>query len=154
MKDSLENIDKSLEKNFKDVFESLRSGATDEEIELLKKCFTDQKIPEEIISLYKWHNGQDGSFSLNQNDNRSFLPISEVIDSWEFLNDTLEEIQEPILKSWLPILYNGAGDYIMYEIEGHNKGKLISFWHDDEGRDIEYENLDEWAKEVLNASNA
>jgi len=43
----------------------------------------------------------------------------------------MEDIAEPLSKPWIPILYNGAGDYVMYESEGSNKCKLICYLHDD-----------------------
>ena len=154
MKESLMKIDQALENNYAEVFKSLRPGATNDELKLLSKCFSNNGIPDEIVALYKWHNGQAGSSSLNQNDNRTFLPINEVIDAWEFLNDPMEDILEPISRSWVPILYNGAGDYIMYVTEGDNKGKLISYWHDDESRNVVFESLGRWVKDVLNAARA
>lgn len=50
------------------------------------------------------------------------------------------------------MLYNGAGDYLMYEAKGHNKGKLLAYWHDDERRNVEYQSLREWAQQVLQAA--
>lgn len=40
----------------------------------------------------------------------------------------------------------------MHESEGGNKEKLICYWHDDEDRNVEYENLEKWAEDVLNAA--
>ncbi len=153
LKEILDSIDESLENNFNDVFKSLQQGATEDELEFFReKFFTGKEIPEGLITLYKWHNGQVRFHSLNQDDNRTFLPINEVIDAWKFLNNPMEEIREPWSKSWIPILYNGAGDYVVYETKGSDKGKLIEYWHDDEDRDIVYDSLDEWAEEVLASS--
>ncbi|MET0029589.1 MAG: SMI1/KNR4 family protein [Candidatus Thiodiazotropha sp.] len=152
--DTLEKIDQALQNNFYKVYESLQPGATDDELALLKVCFPSNQVPEEIVSLYKWHNGQLGSYSLNQKDNRTFLPIDEVVSSWEFLNDPMEDISEPLSKTWVPILYNGAGDYLMYETEGADKGKILSYWHDSKRREVVYKNLKELEQEVLSAAMA
>ncbi len=150
LKDILDEIDTLLAKNYKHVFDSLQIGSTESELELLKiKCFSGEQVPQDLETLYKWHNGQTGYYSLNQEDNRTLLSISEVIEAWKFMNDPMEEILEPWSKSWIPILDNGAGDYIVYESEGIQTGKLISYWHDDEERWVEFENLESWAQAVL-----
>ena len=155
LKDILNKIDDSLSKNFKEVFNTLNSGAEESElIKLNEICHSNNGIPEELITIYKWHNGQSYEYSINQDDNRSLLPINEVIEAWRFLNDPMEEIQEPLSKFWIPILYNGTGDYVVLETEGKNRGNLISYWHDDEDRDIEHENLESWAQEVLKYAQA
>ena len=154
MKEILEQIDKELNSNFKEVFKSLQPGASEDQLQKLSNLFPNHELPDEITTLYKWHNGQVGYFSLNQNDNRTFAPVDEVIDTWVFLNDPMEDILEPISKSWVPILYNGAGDYIMYISEGANQGKLLSYWHDDEVRKIEYANFNEWALDALKSTKA
>jgi len=153
--DILEQLDSSLKDNYSDVFESLQPGASEEELKTLKeKCFEGKDLPEDLVSLYKWHNGQTGFDSLNQNDNRTFLPILEVIDTWEFLNDPMEDILEPISRSWIPITHNGAGDYLVYETEGENAGKIIEYWHDDEGRDVEYDGIKAWITAALEVSKS
>lgn len=139
--------------NFKKVYQSLLPSATGLELELLSQCFPGNELPHNIVALYQWHNGQTGSFSLNQRDNRTFLPVEEVVSSWQFLNDPMEDISEPLSRSWIPILYNGAGDYLMYESQGINKSRLISYWHDSERRDLVHENLEAWAQEVLRAAS-
>jgi cell wall assembly regulator SMI1 len=155
LEDILEKIDVSLKENFTEVYDSLMPGATEIQLNLLeKKCFGGNTVPEDLKLLYKWHNGQTGYCSLNQDDNRTFLPIEEVIDNWEFLNDPMEDILEPISKSWIPITYNGAGDHLVYETQGDKMGKIINYWHDDEDRSIESESLVEWAKDVLNAAKS
>ncbi len=155
LKDILKNIDISLKENYKAVYDSLEPGATDEQLSTLKeKCFVGNAIPKDLELLYKWHNGQTGFLYLNQNDNRTFLPIEEVIDNWEFLNDPIEDVLEPISKSWIPFTYNGSGDHLVYETKGDNVGTIINYWHDDEERPMEYKSLLDWAQGVLDASNS
>lgn len=72
--DILDKIDQALKRNFGKVYESLRPGATDADLASLSACFPRNELPDEIVALYRWHNGQSGSLSLNQSDNRTFLP--------------------------------------------------------------------------------
>jgi len=149
MNDLLIKIEEELKSNFDEVSNSLQISATDEQIGLLKNSLSINDFPQELEKLYKWHNGQVGFYSLNQDDNRTFLPLEEVVEAWKFLSDPMEDIQEPWSKSWIPILYNGSGDYLVYETRGNNKGALLGYWHDDEDRNVEYENLEMYLKEVL-----
>lgn len=152
LKTTLKKIDKSLAINYPSKFKSLQAGASENELRALKeKCFPDKEIPIDILTLYKWHNGQLDA-SLNPQDNRIFMPIGEVIDAWDFLNDPKEDILQPWSASWIPFLYNGAGDYIVYETEGSLAGKLIKYWHNDKGRDVLHESLADWAEAVLMAT--
>ncbi|WP_445363551.1 SMI1/KNR4 family protein [Microbulbifer sp. ANSA003] len=155
IKKIFEQLDSSFKENFKDVFDSLQSGASEEDLkELQEKCFKDKDLPPDLELLYKWHNGQTGYGSLNQNDNRTFLPIDEVIDAWEFLNGSITDIQGLMSKSWIPIAYNGGGDYLVYESEGENAGMVIAYWHDNDSREIEYRGLQEWLTAALEASRS
>ena len=146
----LEASEISLKENHIDIYKSLSAPATVTQIEELRiKCFSGTALPSDLVDLYKWHNGQSGSGPFNPKDNRTFLPIADVIDSWTFLNDPMEDILEPISKSWIPLLHNGAGDYLMLETQGNNEGKILAYWHDDIARSIEWNSLCEWVDNLL-----
>jgi cell wall assembly regulator SMI1 len=111
LKEILEKIDELLAVAYPKVLKSLQAGARDDEIKALKEqCFADKEIPLDLLTLYRWHNGQLGHYALNPDDNRTLLPIKEVIEAWNFLNDPMEDILQPCARSWIPVLYNGAGD--------------------------------------------
>ena len=155
MDNELETLEILLKNNFKDVYDSLQPGASEKQIaKLVEICLRGNSIPDDLFILYRWHDGQTGYGSLNQNDNRTFMPIKEVIDTWSFLNDPMEDICEPISKSWLPITDNGGGDHLVYETEGTNKGKILAYWHDDECRSVEYNSLKEWILAAVEASKS
>ncbi|MGB0906358.1 MAG: SMI1/KNR4 family protein [Maricaulaceae bacterium] len=146
-------IEAALKVNYPDAYASLIPGASEAELARLKDiCFDGQDIPEDLSALYKWHNGQTGYGSINQEDNRTFLPIDEVIDAWEFLNDPMEDIDGPISKDWIPITHNGAGDYLVYVRRGEHTGGLISYWHDEADRYMRYSSLKEWLEAILTAA--
>lgn len=153
LKTILEKIDQPLAVAYPKVFKSLQAGASDEEIKALKvQCFADKDIPGDLLMLYRWHNGQLGHYALNPDDNRTFLPIKAVIDAWNFLNNPLEDILQPCSRSWIPVLYNGAGDYVVYETEGPLAGKLIGYRHNDPKRPVLHESVADWAQEVLDVA--
>lgn len=145
-------IEELLKQDFREAYETLQPGCTDDQIRLLEEeCLSGRSLPEELAAIYKWHNGQTGYLPLNQSDNRTFIPIEEVIQTWKFLNDPQEDVCEPVSKSWLPITHNGAGDHLVYDLES---GKIISYWHDDPSRAVVYESLSAWLDAVLTESVA
>lgn len=148
----LQQLDTALEAKSKTVFDTLQPGADDNELQRLREtCFADSDIPTDLAALYRWHNGQANHVSLAPDSNRIFLSIQKAIEAWSFLNDPQEDIDAPPSPSWIPVLYNGAGDYLMFETRSEGQGKLIGWWHDDEDRDVEYESLEEWVREMLEA---
>ena len=61
----------------------------------------------------------------------------------------MEDILEPISKEWIPIPYNGAGDYLMYDL---SQGSILCYWHDNESRPVQSKNLTEWLLDILNST--
>jgi hypothetical protein len=56
-------FDAYLEQHCRDVCEQLRPGANDDQIDQLNQLFHPLKLPEDLVTLYKWHNGiQYGGF--------------------------------------------------------------------------------------------
>ena len=148
----LEEIEKNLKEKFTQVYSELQDGASKDQLKAFENIFNGE-VPHELKIFYVWHNGQDGYSSFNQKDNFIFLSIDEVINAYEFLNDPMEEVCQPYVKSWIPIFYNGGGDYLMYEIKGKSKGKFLTYYHDDTTRKIKYENLEELLMKALESMN-
>jgi TfoX/Sxy family transcriptional regulator of competence genes len=143
-----------LEKKFPSIYTSLNEGATSEELRHLSDvCFNGEKLPTELDILFKWRNGQRDFHNLHQEDNRKLLSTTEIIGAWRFLNDPKEDILQPISRTWIPVFYNGAGDYLVYETQGENKWRLISYWHDDPDRDVVYLSFEDWVEDALRAAN-
>ncbi len=149
MKRLLGQIDEVLISRLPDVHSSLNSPAKNEDIELLlsKTPITSEKH-EDILSLYRWHNGQVDEYTFKPEEKFSFLSIAEVIHAYQFFQDNAEDIQQPWSDSWVP-LFGGSGDYIVYETADDASGKLIDYWHDEEDRPIESESIEKWLQEAL-----
>lgn len=106
-------------------------------------------LPSELETLLKWHNGQEWNSLLSKEDNRRLMTASEIINAWQFFNDPMSDFMEPWSTSWVPILTNDSGDYIVYETEGKNAGKLLAYWHDWENRSVQNESVLVWAQGLL-----
>jgi hypothetical protein len=70
--------------------------------------------------------------------------------SGPFFKDPKSDFQKPWLESWLPVLTNGAGDFVVYETQGSPRGQLITYWHDEPRRTTAHPSLRAWAEKLLN----
>jgi cell wall assembly regulator SMI1 len=148
--ENLRNIDRRILAKAPKVAAGLRPGAQDDELALLKTAFFDGKdLPRDLETFFRWHDGQTGYESLSPLDNRMLMSIAEVIDTWEFLSNPQEDVQQPWDKGWIPLLANGAGDYVVYVAGGEREGQLLSYRHDDSSRPLEFSSIDSWAKKIL-----
>lgn len=144
----------SLEDNFEEAL-NLQSGATEEDFQLLERTLG-VKLPEELKSFYRIHNGQVwrmGSSGFIRN--LTLSPISGIIENWTFLQeefdpDDLEaEIDieiKPYLwnPKWIPIASNGGGDYLCIDTDPSEAGvvgQVLYFWHDWGRRSVEGKSL-------------
>jgi cell wall assembly regulator SMI1 len=150
LREYLESIDREISAKDPEVAAGLRVGAGEEDLDLLRRTFFDgEAIPEDLETLFRWHDGQTGYRSLSPLDNRMLMSIQKVVNTWRFLSDPDEDIQQPWQDSWIPILANGAGDHVVYVGSGELRGQLIEYWHDSEDREVEFPSLESWALEVL-----
>jgi cell wall assembly regulator SMI1 len=145
LKTELAGIDRQLARARPDTLARLRKGAAKAALgKLSKKVFGGKPVPEDLVTWFEWHDGQEGHASVSPSDNRKLMSIDEVIDAHAFLNDPSEEV-EGWKASWVPILANGAGDHVVYETATKGRGSLIGYWHADEDRDVEAKSLLAWA---------
>ena len=148
----LRNIDKQISAKAPKVAAGLRPGAQENGLALLRDTFFDGKdLPEDLAIFFRWHDGQTGYQSLSPLDNRMLMSIDDAIDTWTFLSNPREDIRQPWDKVWIPILANGAGDYVVYVASGYMKGQLLNYWHDDSGRAMAFSSLESWAQKVLSS---
>lgn len=151
--DTMRAIDRALAKTHPDVFDTLRPGATDEALERLRRqCFGVKALPQELELLFRWHDGQEEDGVVIYDENRTFLPIEQVVEFHRFLADPEADILRPYLPSWIPLTWNGAGDHLVYVSSGEDAGALWGYWHDDPDQGVEYDTLQEWLDEVLGAA--
>ncbi len=128
----------------------LSKGATDAALAKLSKgIFGGGAVPDDLVAWFRWHDGQTNHSGFSPLDHRTLLSIDEALKAWKDLSGC--EDVEGWSQSWLPLLENGAGDYLVYETKGPRKGSLIGYWHTDEDRKTEYASLGELAQEIEKA---
>jgi cell wall assembly regulator SMI1 len=145
---TLAKIDDALARTAPDVHKTLKKGARPAKLSLLRKAMS---VPDDAVDLFAWHDGQRGARQLHPEDNRTLLSVDEALDAWRFLCDPANEIMKPWSKTWLPLLTNGAGDYVCIETGTKRRGALITYYHDDKTRPSEYASVTAWAEALLGA---
>jgi cell wall assembly regulator SMI1 len=144
----------------KPQFDLLNAGASDEEIETLKKTF-DFDLPHEVIELYKINNGQvDSPYQGPALISMTFLDIKSLFlnyNNWKSLYATELNVGETfgdyfnyekeggksypkkaikikyINLKWIPIFHDGGGNHIGIDLDpGENgtMGQVINFGRD------------------------
>src|SRR5437870_5083314 len=123
----LARIDELLKTVNAEAAKSLAKPATAAKLAKLAKVVP---VPDDVLALFRWHDGQKKQVNLHPEDNRCLLSVDDALDAWKFLGDPEEEICQPWSKTWLPLLGNGAGDYVCVETAKKGAGTLVTYYHD------------------------
>lgn len=141
MKVQLDMLDQQLAKLRPEYYKKLQPGLDDDTIQMLQQKYH-ITLPEDLIALYKWRNGQQGDCYEAFVNNSMFIPLESALDSAAentSMIGTDFEIENWWHKDWIPLFHNGGGDHLCYDMGGiftNNPGQLIEFWHEDNDRNI------------------
>jgi cell wall assembly regulator SMI1 len=128
---------------------SLRKPASSASLKALEKAvFGGERLPEDLRTWFSWHDGQTGFEGLSPEGAWTLMSVKDAIDTWRFLNHPKEDIGIRPKPTWLPLVYNGAGDHVMYETAPKRRGVLFRYWHDSKGGSVVAKNLADWAKKT------
>lgn len=147
MKALLNNLNDQLLKLRPDYYEALKNPLGDNDIKVLEEKYKIQ-IPNDLKELYKWKNGQNEDCYEAFVNNSMFMPLEDVLESWEELTSMIGsdfEVENWWNENWLPVFQNGGGSYICYDLKGiftGNQGQLVEFWNKDNDRNVIAANLE------------
>lgn len=147
-----------LRANATDVLETLRPGATEEQIAHAEALLSVQ-FPDDFKAAYRIHNGQDEGSGLM--DGREFLSLERIQDEWKVWKELLDGgdfgdvSSEPVgpirtdwwHPAWIPITYDGSGNHDCLDLApaaGGQVGQIIDFWHDDPSRSVAAASFGAW----------
>jgi len=146
----LERLDRWLRLYRADYYEWLRPGVPERELSSLERDLG-RNLPAGFRELYRWHDGQDPECNLPLYYNQMFMPLHQVQMVWAALGQLLDSGEFPEAnwwsKSWLPFLDSGDGDHLCVDLDGAFggvPGQVLMFYHDWEGRNIEFPGMDKW----------
>lgn len=155
METVITRLDKWFKSNRSAYYAKLQPGAADEEIHRFERL-SGLLLPESFKALYRWRNGQPLDCYEAFHNNKMFLSLESIEESWTVLKELLEggefEIENWWRVSWIPFLDDGAGNHLCLDLEGtftDHKGQLLEFWHDDSDRDILYPDFERYLETVV-----
>jgi len=129
---------------------TLRAPAQAADLATLASSLTEgDRLPDDLLALLSWHDGQAWNSPLSPKNNRRLLSTEEVLSERSFFADPMSDFMEPWRASWIPVLTNDSGDFVVYETVGESKGVLLYYWHDDPSRGVAYQSLLQWAETLL-----
>ena len=152
-------IESWLEVNAPEIRSDLLPGATDQEIHSTEE-FTGMQFPVDVKTSYSIHNGQLGGAPPIIGE-WQLLSLKALVSRWKTLKDLFDagdfngiksRSSDPIRADWwnpkwLPLAYNGAGDYRCLDLDpapGGQLGQIISFWHTSDRREIVADSFRAW----------
>ncbi len=96
----LKKIDRLLKKHQPHVFNSLLTGT--ENLSVLHTITKD--LSDDLKTWFLWHDGQEGVDPVSPMNNYTLLSATQVVDSWKFLTDPEEDIEQEFKPTWIPIM--------------------------------------------------
>ena len=97
-----------LAKDGQDMLETLRPGATDQELDALRVVIAPHDVPPELEAMWRWHNGQQGNPEATPRflplPEGNFLGTDEAIDAYRFLTEKAEPWQW--CRLWIPLVHH------------------------------------------------
>ncbi len=156
MKEVLGELDGHLQQLRADYYAVLQPPLPAAEIARLQQYYK-LILPDDLLALYQWKNGQPATCYESFADNCMLLPLEEALDTAAELTSMIDldfELKHWWHQQWIPLLHNGGGDYICYDLAGlftGDQGQLITFWHADKDRNVIAPGLETFIT-ALNAS--
>ncbi len=158
-----------LKVNSVDIYNDLNPGITEIEISEAESKF-EVELPKSYRQSLKICNGQLG-LKANLLGEWQLLSLRATIAEWNGLNKLFlkkhesldyqdEEKETPWWnRKWIPIGYNGAGDFLCMDLSQKwkkDRGRIIQFWHTHEQRNVHsssFKKLLQDFAEDLNSNN-
>lgn len=162
------NIETWLKDNAPITFNSLRRGATIEEISLAEAALGVQ-FPEDMRESYQIHDGQEVARFLNQEiivggtlmEGWVLLSLEQIVDEWRIWKGLLDEgvfterhsDPDPGVAAdwwnpkWIPLTSSGDGDNHCVDLapdSGGQAGQIIEIIHDESGRPLVASSFSSW----------
>lgn len=155
MKELINKLDRWLQTNRPDYYESLRPPWTNEQFEKIQNL-SGTELSESFRTLYGWKGGQSALASESLYDNWRYLQFEEIRINYQSYNE-LYEMGEFKQKDWwnpkwIPFLENENEVLMCVDLAGSfdgQQGQLITFIADDPARTIEFPSLEEFLTSLL-----
>ena len=128
----LHDLDVHLAEHAQDIYGMLRPGVCDDQIDKLHSLLTPLKLPEDLVTLYKWRNGiAPGGFLFG------FPDFAALEEAWYFYREALEAgAQFSWCTAWFPLSCDN-NVRLLVPLSEETAQEAPILYHDSEGGDIE-----------------
>jgi cell wall assembly regulator SMI1 len=146
---ALERIDSWILRNNRSLAETLLPGASESELAPLRSLVAE--IPDDLLTLLRWHAGQENT-ELSIQYNYHLMSVGAIVEQ---MTVATELVSVGDLSSswwgpaWIPFLANVAGNCICVDALGSTgvgRGVVVRFVNDDELRVVGHASLKDWAQ--------
>jgi len=157
--DALDRLDGWLSAQRPDFYAALRPGLSAEALSDLSDTFG-MPISAPLRSLWRWRDGQAGLGAGTFFFNRTLMSAGESAAASRMLREMFARSPTWWGPQWVPIITNGAGDYICVDQQGgqrlgrgqtSRRGQIIEHWHDSSDRAILAPDLWSWLAAMLDS---
>ncbi|MEL6349159.1 MAG: SMI1/KNR4 family protein [Myxococcota bacterium] len=160
MRETLQKLDHFLETRRPRLYQALRPGLDHQQLSELRQGFG-FSIHTPLRLWWQWRDGQVvrvGSGTLFFN--RTLMTAAESVQAAKLLQSMFADSPSWWGPRWVPILTNGAGDYICVDLKGdqslgykqHSKrGQIVEHWHDDKNRSVLAPDLASWLEAMIDS---
>ncbi|WP_019008151.1 SMI1/KNR4 family protein [Deinococcus aquatilis] len=128
----------------------LTSPITADRLAALRATFA-LPLPEEFLALYSRHDGFPGWLILE--DTWHLLDSEMILELYRENQDVFDDIvaTEPWRAEWLPLLSNGAGDYLLLDLKTR---EVRSYFHEGGEYEVVYSDLTAYFNHVVEGFRA
>jgi cell wall assembly regulator SMI1 len=116
-----------------------------------------ERLPEAMIELYRWHDGQADDCYDSFYFSYQFMSSTSIVRAMVEMNKVrAAETRAPLWwdEQWVPFLDSGGGSNLCIDIRGAlgaGSGAIIEYRHDDPERIVRYGSFDAWLHTFVTA---
>ena len=151
----LEELDSLIKKKRPELFESLSSGVSSQDLQVLfgEKC---PRLPDTLKEIWYWHNGQSqgyyGNFHANTNEMlMSSEDAKEVMDEFNEYVESGDMPPDNWRGDWLPFAENGGGNYMCVSL---NSGEIFYYDKYVTATGLKFPSIENWLVDVIDGYRA
>lgn len=146
--DLLTRLDQLLRDRRPDYYAALQSPADAAEIDALRRLVA-HPLPEALIALLRWKNGQPRQVCASLHLYWSLMPVAEIAAAKTMLDGEFGDDGDYWRRDWLPFLGSADGDHLCVDLNPENGNRIVCYGHATAELEIEFASIEDWLEAVV-----